>query len=320
VTSPIPESSLPEPSLPEPAHAGPAPGGAAGAGRGGGEPTRRERYLRRQRRQAAAVAALSTALVVGLVVWLVPKASGWPRVRRSFFDGDAFREAFPELIDYLWVDVKLFLWCAPSILVWGLVIAMCRGSRTPALFPLRLFGAVYTDVFRGVPIILTIYLVGFGVPGLGLRGEFSVLGISGRWNSPYIWGSVALILAYSAYVAEVFRAGIESVHESQRAAARSLGLSPSRTMRHVVLPQAARRVIPPLMNDLLSLQKDVALISILGPIEVFRRSQTLKDLTANYTPIVAAAVIFLMLTVPATRLVDWYIRRQRRRTGGTVTA
>jgi polar amino acid transport system permease protein len=282
-------------------------------------PNRRASYLRAQRRRAIVVAAASTALMVGLLIVLVPRAPGWDRVQRSFFDREHFVDAFPELLGYLWVDVKLFLWSAPCILVWGLVIAMCRNSRTPALFPLRLFGALYTDVFRGVPIILTIYLVGFGIPGLGLRGEFDLLVVHGRWNSPYIWGSVALILAYSAYVAEVFRSGIESIHESQRAAARSLGLSHASTMRHVVLPQAARRVIPPLMNDFLSLQKDVALISILGPIEVFRRAQSMKDLSANFTPIVAAAVIFLMLTIPLTRLVDWYIARSRRRVGGTVT-
>jgi polar amino acid transport system permease protein len=282
-------------------------------------PTRRQRYLRAQRRRSMIIAGVSTVVVVGLLVALVPQAPGWARVRRSFFDGEQFADAFPELLGYLWVDVKLFLWCAPCILIWGLVIAMCRNSRNPALFPLRMFGAIYTDIFRGVPVIMTIYLVGFGIPGLGLRGEFDLLIVHGRWNSPYIWGSVALILAYSAYVAEVFRAGIESIHESQRAAARSLGLSHSRTMRHVVLPQAGRRVIPPLMNDFLSLQKDVALISILGPIEVFRRAQSLKDLSANFTPIVAAAVIFLMLTIPLTRLVDWYIARSRRRIGGTIT-
>ncbi|TPW15872.1 MAG: putative amino acid ABC transporter permease protein [Acidimicrobiaceae bacterium] len=283
-------------------------------------PTRREAYIRKRRRKAILVAALSTVLIAAVLVVAIPRSPGWDRVRTSFFDGELFRESFPELLGYLWVDVKLFLWCAPCIVVWGLVIAMCRNTRNPVLFPLRVFGAVYTDVFRGVPIILTIYLVGFGIPGLGLAGEFDLWVVHGRWNSPYIWGSVALILAYSAYVAEVFRSGIESIHESQRAAARSLGLSQTRTMRHVVLPQAGRRVIPPLMNDFLSLQKDVALISILGPIEVFRRAQSIKDLTANYTPIVAAAVIFLMLTIPLTRLVDWYVNRTRRRTGGTVTA
>ncbi len=272
--------------------------------------TRRDRYLRTRRRRSLAVAVTSTVVVLGLIVFLVPKASGWPRVRELFFNGERFRKDFPDLLGYLWVDVKLFLWCAPCILVWGLTIALCRNTRNPALFPVRLLATVYTDVFRGVPIILTIYIIGFGVPGLGLERP---------WNSPYLWGPVALVLAYSAYVAEVFRAGIESVHESQRAAARSLGLSHSRTMIHVVLPQAGRRVIPPLMNDFLSLQKDVALVSLIGPIEVFRRATSRKDLYANYTPLVAAAAIFLLLTIPLTRLVDWYIARQRTRTGGTVT-
>lgn len=282
-------------------------------------PSRREQYERIRRRRAVAIASISTTVVVGLLVFLVPRTPGWQKVRTSFFNGDRFRQDFPELLGYLWKDVQLFLWCAPCILVWGLVIAMCRSTRNPALFPLRAFAAVYTDVFRGVPIILTIYLVGFGVPGLQLlTGEANVLWFGGRWNSPYLWGSVALVLAYSAYVAEVFRAGIDSIHESQRAAARSLGLSQGLMMRHVVLPQAGRRVVPPLMNDLLSLQKDVALVSLLGPIEVFRRANSIKDRTGNFTPLVAAAVIFLLLTIPETRLVDWYVARQRRRTGGSV--
>ena len=162
--------------------------------------------------------------------------------------------------------------------------------RSPALFPLRLFGAVYTDVFRGVPVILTIYLIGFGVPGLGLQRP---------WNDPLIWGSVALILAYSAYVAEVLRSGIQGVHESQRAAARSLGMSSNQTMRAVVLPQAVRRVVPPLMNDFISLQKDVALVSLIGPVEILRRAEIQKGLTASFTPYVAAAVIFLCRHDPA---------------------
>lgn len=269
----------------------------------------RAEYFRRQRRRSLLIASISTITVVGLLVILVPRAPGWDRVRTSFFNGERFREDFPELLSYLWVDVKLFLWCAPCILVWGLVIALCRNTRNPVLFPVRLFAAAYTDVFRGVPIILTIYIIGFGVPGLGLDRP---------WNSPYIWGPVALVLAYSAYVAEVFRAGIESIHESQRAAARSLGLRHGQTMRFVVLPQAARRVIPPLMNDFLSLQKDVALVSLIGPIEVFRRANSRKDLYGNFTPLVVAAIIFLAITIPLTRLVDWYIHRQRRRTGGSV--
>jgi polar amino acid transport system permease protein len=282
-------------------------------------PTRRQLWLRRRRRRAAAIAIVSTVLSFGAAALLVTGSSGWPKVKTIFFNADRFREDFPEVLGYLWVDVKLFLQTAPFILLWGLVIALCRNTRNPALFPLRAFAAIYTDFFRGVPIILTIYLVGFGIPKLGLlEGEFTFLWFGGSWNSPYLWGPIALILAYSAYVAEVFRSGIEGVHESQRAGARSLGLSHGQTMRHVVIPQAARRVVPPLMNDLLSLQKDVALLSVLGIIEVFRRATSIKDLTGNFTPLVAAAVIFLALTIPETRLVDWYSGRQRKRTGGSV--
>jgi polar amino acid transport system permease protein len=280
-------------------------------------PTRRQVYLARQRRRASLVAAVSTLAVVTVAALLVTSASGWPKVRKLFFDGERFRADFPALLGYLWTDVKLFLQCAPFIVIWGLVLALCRNTRNPVLFPLRAFAAAYTDIFRGIPVILTIYLVGFGVPKLGLDGSFRLFGLGGAWNSPYLWGPVALVLTYSAYVCEVFRSGIESIHESQRAGARSLGLSQGQTMRYVVIPQAARRVVPPLMNDFLSLQKDVALISLLGPIEVFRRANSIKDRTAKFISLVAAALIFLILTIPETRLVDWYTARQRRRIGGT---
>ena len=254
------------------------------------------------------IAAASTTIVVGALVILVPLAPGWERVQELFFDRERLREDFPLLLEAFWLDVKIFLWSAPAILVLGMLIAIARNVRSPALFPVRLFATIYTDVFRGIPIILTITLIGFGVPGLGLDRP---------WNSPLLWGSVALILAYSAYVAEVFRAGIESVHESQRAAARSIGLSNAMTLRHVVLPQAVRRVVPPLMNDLVSLQKDVALISILGPIEILRRAGIQKAKFANFTPYVGAALIFLCVTIPLTRLTDHMLQRQRTRTSGT---
>jgi len=281
--------------------------------------TRRQQWVRAQRRRATLVALISTVVVFTGISLLVTRTNGWPKVKQVFFNGDRFRDDFPALLGYLWEDVKLFLQCAPFILIWGMVIALSRNTRNPVLFPVRAFAAAYTDFFRGIPVILTIYLVGFGIPKLDLiQGEFHLLGFGGSWNSPYLWGPVALILAYSAYVAEVFRSGIEGVHESQRAGARSLGLSHGQTMRYVVVPQAARRVIPPLMNDMLSLQKDVALVSLLGPIEVFRRANSIKDRTANFTPLVVAALIFLIITIPETRLVDWYIARTRKRTGGTV--
>lgn len=271
-------------------------------------PTRRQLFERSRRRRSILIAATSTAVVLTAIVVLVPRTPGWYKVKRSFFNGDVFGETFPLLLEAFVKNLQIFAWCTPVILVWGMFIAICRNVRTPALFPLRLFAAAYTDIFRGVPVILTILLIGFGVPGLGLDRPY---------NSPYLWGSVALVLAYSAYVAEVFRAGIESVHESQRAGARSLGLSSSQTMRHVVLPQAVRRVIPPLMNDLVSLQKDVALVSLIGPIEILRRAGIEKSKYANFTPYVGAALIFLVLTIPETRFVDYLVSRERRRTSGT---
>lgn len=204
--------------------------------------------------------------------------------------------------------MKIFFWSIPFIVVLALLVATTRNSRSPVLFPLRVLAVAYTDVMRGVPVILWIYLIGFGVPGLGLDRP---------WNSPLIWGSVALVLTYASYVSEVFRAGIESVHESQRAASRSLGLSTAQTMRFVVLPQAIRRVIPPLMNDLVSLQKDVALVSLIGPIEILRQAGVDKSKFANFTPYVAAAVVFLLITIPLTRTTDWLVERERRRTTGT---
>ena len=270
--------------------------------------TRRQAFERRQKRRSVLIALTSTVIVIGLVVALVPQTPGWYKVKRSFFHGEVLSETFSGLLSAFVKDIQIFLWCAPCILIWGMTLAVCRSVRTPALFPLRLFAAAYTDIFRGIPVILTILLVGFGVPGLGL----------GRpWNSPYIWGSVALVLAYSSYVAEVFRAGIESVHESQRAGARSLGLSSGQTLRFVVLPQAVRRVIPPLMNDFVSLQKDVALISLIGPIEILRQAGIDKSKFANFTPYVGAAIIFLLLTIPETRFVDHLMTRERRRTSGT---
>ena len=220
-------------------------------------------------------------MVVGLLVWLVPKSSGWENVQQSFFNPDVFRDVVPELLGPFWFDVQIFLWCAPCIVIVGLLIAMARNVRTPALFPVRLFAVLYTDIVRGIPVILTILLLGFGVPGILQTPD---------WYGPFIiWGSVALVVSYSAYVAEVFRSGIESVHESQRAAARSLGMSSGQTMRAVVLPQAVRRVVPPLMNDFVSLQKDVALIGVLGPVETLRQAEIEEARTFNFTPYVAAA-------------------------------
>ncbi|MEL6523775.1 MAG: ABC transporter permease subunit [Pseudomonadota bacterium] len=265
--------------------------------------TRRQAYERRLKRRSLTTAGLSTLGVVSAIVLLVPLAPGWDRVKTSFFNGEVFVRTFPDLLQAFLLDVAIFAWSAPLIAALGLAVALARDVRNPVLYPLRLFSAVYTDVFRGVPVVLVVYLVGFGIPGLGLPRP---------WNSPYIWGTVALVLTYSAYVAEIFRSGIESVHQSQRNAALSLGLSMSDAMRYVVLPQAIRRVIPAQMNMLIALQKDVALLSFIGPVEIFRQAGVFKSLLANFTPYVVAAVIFLAITIPATRLADHLIAKQNR--------
>ena len=269
---------------------------------------RRAAYERARKRRSTVVATVSSLAVVTAIVVLVPKMPRWDRVHESFFNGERFADSLPRLLEAFILDIKIFAWSMPAIVALALLIAITRNSRSAALFPLRILTIAFTDIMRGVPIILWIYLIGFGVPGLG---------IDRPWNSPLIWGSVALVLTYSAYIAEVFRAGIESVHESQRAAARSLGLSSWQTMRHVVLPQAIRRVVPPLMNDMVSLQKDVALVSLIGPIEILRQAGIDKSKFANFTPYIAAAVVFLLITIPLTRTTDWLIERERRRTTGT---
>jgi polar amino acid transport system permease protein len=191
--------------------------------------------------------------------------------------------------------VKLFVLVEAAVLVVGLGLALLRTSRASALFPLRLLTAVYVDVFRGIPTILLVYLVGFGIPALQLTG---------LPTDPVVLGGIALTLSYSAYVTEVFRAGIGSVHRGQRDAALAVGLTEGQAMRHVILPQAVRRVAPPLLNDFVALQKDVALISIIGPQEAFRVAQLIQGQTFNYTPLIAAALLYLAVTVPMARLVD----------------
>lgn len=268
----------------------------------GAAPTRRAHYEARLRRRSILIAGGSSAAILLAVIVLVPMAPGWAAVKKSFFNADVFAKTFPGLLNAFLMDVVIFAWCAPLIAVLGLAIALCRDVRNPILFPLRAFGALYTDIFRGLPVILVIYLVGFGIPGLGLPRP---------WNSPYIWGSLALILVYAAYVAEVIRSGITSIHASQRAAAQSLGLSEADVMRYVILPQALRNVVPANMNLFIALQKDVALLSFIGPVEIFRQAGVYKSLMANFTPYVGAALIFLAITIPATRYADYLMSRQR---------
>jgi len=254
-----------------------------------------------------AVAVASTVVFFAVVVLVIINSAGWPEVRKAFFDRQLFTGSFPEIARAFLLNVRIFCIAEVVILVAALGIAVLRGLPGPVLFPFRLLAVVYTDLFRGIPTILVIYILGFGAPALQL---------SGVPNSPFFWGVTALVLVYSAYVAEVYRAGIESVHPSQEAAARSLGLSHAKTLRFVIIPQAVRRVIPPLLNDFIGLQKDSALVALIGPIEAFRQSQIDVAATFNYTPYLATALLFLLLTIPLARLTDWLVARDRRRQSG----
>jgi polar amino acid transport system permease protein len=254
--------------------------------------------------RGAAIALASTAVFFGLIALAVVTSSGWDDVRRAFFNGDIFRDSFPEIARAFLVNIKIFLIAEALILVVALAIAVLRSLPGPVLFPFRALAIAYTDLFRGIPTILVIYILGFGAPALEL---------SNVPKSPMFWGITALVLVYSAYVAEVYRAGIDSVHPSQEAAARSLGLSRATTLRFVILPQAVRRVVPPLLNDFIGLQKDSALVALIGPIEAFRQAQIDQAATFNYTPYVATALLFVLLTIPMARFTDWLIARDRRR-------
>jgi polar amino acid transport system permease protein len=254
-------------------------------------------------RRGFAIAIVSTIVVFGLLGYLIVTSAGWPRVQQSFFDSETFDESWPRVLRGFWINVQLFLTAEVLVLILGLVVAVVRNLPGPALAPFRLLATAYVDLFRALPGILVISMLGFGVPALR---------IPGLPNDEFFWGLVALTLLYSAYVSEVYRAGIESVHPSQAAAARSLGLSQLQAMRHVVVPQAVRRVIPPLLNDFIGLQKDTALVSVLGLVEVFRAAQIRQAATFNSTPYVVTAIIFLVLTIPMARLVDWLVRRDRR--------
>lgn len=263
---------------------------------------RRIAYRRGRTIRSGITAALSTLVVLAVVIGGVTSSPGWPRVRETFFNWQKAKESFPDVLAGLWLNLRVMLICAVVVVLLGLTLAIMRTLRGAVFFPLRMFAAAYTDLFRGLPLILVLLLLGFGVPALSLGGV--------SFQPVVVYGGAALVLTYSAYVAEVFRAGIESVHPSQRAASRSLGLSNFQTLRFVVLPQAIRRVLPPLLNDFVSLQKDSGLISILGVIDAIRAAQISTATDFNYTPYIVAGFLFVCLTIPLTRLTDWVARRQ----------
>lgn len=263
-------------------------------------------YRRSRARRSTAIALVSTLAFAAVVAVAVRSSPGWPRVRDSFFNVRVGWDSLPAVLDGLWLNVRVLVVCEVLILILGLVLAATRALRGPVWFPVRAMATGYVDLFRGLPLLICLYLVGFGLPGLRL---------SGIPNNPVLLGGLALVLVYSAYVAEVFRAGIESVHPSQLAAAKSLGLNYRRTMRLVVLPQAVRRVTPALLNDFVALQKDCGLISVLGAVDAVRAAQIQVATSYNFTPYVIAGLLFVALAVPSARLADWASRRAATRQG-----
>jgi polar amino acid transport system permease protein len=264
----------------------------------------RRAWRRSRARRSTSVALLSTLLFAVVAYLVVTSSPGWPRVRTTFFSPTVAWESLPEIGAGLWLNLQVLVVGGFLVMVVGLLAALTRSLRGPAFAPLRIVATAYVDLFRGIPLIIVLYLVGFGFPALGLQG---------MPTSPFVLGTAAIVLVYGAYVAEVFRAGIESVHPSQRAAARSLGLNHRQTMRIVVLPQALRNVTPALLNDFVALQKDVGLISVLGAVDAVRSAQILVGQSFNFTPYVVAGLLFVLLAVPSARLADAVTARARRR-------
>jgi polar amino acid transport system permease protein len=273
---------------------------AAGPAAPSAEELRRRRIRARQSRKHALIATVSSVVVLGALILAVVTSPGWSTVAETFFDLGYGREVLPTIFRGLLLNIRLTIVATVCIAVISLALALVRTSTAPALAPLRILAAAYVDIFRGVPTLLLILLIGFGIPALGLTGVTT---------SVTVLGTVAIVLAYSAFVAEVLRSGILSVHPSQSAAARSLGLTSGQTLRHVVLPQGIRRVVPPLLNDFVTLLKDTGLVSVLGVVDAIRAAQIETARSFNYTPYVVAAALFLLLTIPLTRLTDRFLLR-----------
>ena len=270
----------------------------------------RRAFRSARQRRSVLVSIVSTLVFATVLALVLVNSPGWEKVRESFFDFAVARDAFPRVIKGLWLNIQVLVVAALGVAVLGTLLAIARTLRGAVFTPIRLLAAGYTDLFRGIPVLLVLYLVGFGIPGLELTARMPA----------QFWGTIALILCYSAYVAEVLRAGIEAVHPSQRLAARSLGLSHGKTLRLVVMPQAVRKVTPALMNDFVSMQKDVGLISVLGAVDAIRGAQIEVASSYNFTPYVLAGVLFVLLSLPFIRLTDWFTARAQRREqiGGSV--
>ena len=270
----------------------------------------RRTFRRKQSGRSVLIGCAST-IVLAVVLWLtVVNTHGWASVQKSFFDPGIGWSALPTLLLGLWLNVEVLFFATIGVAVFASLLAIIRTLRGAVFFPLRFLAAAYTDLFRGMPLIIVLYLIGFGIPGLGVFPRLA----------PEFWGTIALILTYSAYVSEVLRAGMEAVNPSQRLAARSLGFTHAQTLRMIVLPQGIRKVTPALMNDFVSMQKDVGLVSILGAVDLVRSANIVESTTANFTPYVVAGLLFVLISWPFIRFTDWLSARAQKREqiGGTV--
>lgn len=270
----------------------------------------RRAYRTAQRRKSIITSLVSTVVLIVVVVLVLKNSPGWPRVKETFFSGEYFMRSLPKVGKGLLLNIRILVIAVLGVAVVATALALLRTSKSPVLFPLRAIAAFYTTIMRGIPMIVLLYLIGFGIPGLNPTHRID----------PSLLGTIAVIMGYSAYVAEVLRAGFNDVHPSQRASARSLGLSAGQTTWLVVIPQAIRKVTPALMNDFISMQKDVGLISVLGAVDAVRAAQIEVAHSYNFTPYVVASLLFILMSVPFILFSDWYSERLRKRelSGGTV--
>lgn len=270
----------------------------------------RRRYRRARTTRSLLISAISTLIIAVLIVVILASSPGWKTTQQTFFNWEYAKSSFPAVLSGMWLNIRMLLVAATGVAIFATLLAAARTLGGPVFFPIRFLAAAYTDIFRGVPFIVVLYIIGFGIPALNPSRRIDVT----------LLGTIALVITYTSYVSEVLRAGLESIHPSQRYAARSLGLTHGQTMRHIIVPQAVRKVTPALMNDFISMQKDVGLISVLGATDAIRAAQVQQATTYNFTSYVVAGLLFIVLSFPFIRLSDWYTARLRKREqmGGTV--
>ena len=270
----------------------------------------RRRYRRARTTRSLLISAISTLIIAALIVVILASSPGWKTTQQTFFNWEYAKSSFPAVLSGMWLNIRMLLIAATGVAIFATLLAAARTLGGPVFFPIRFLAAAYTDIFRGVPFIVVLYIIGFGIPALNPSRRIDVT----------LLGTIALVITYTSYVSEVLRAGLESIHPSQRYAARSLGLTHGQTMRHIIVPQAVRKVTPALMNDFISMQKDVGLLSVLGATDAIRAAQVQQATTYNFTSYVVAGLLFIVLSFPFIRLSDWYTARLRKREqmGGTV--